>query len=56
MDIKVSDDYAYLNRKEYNEFMKDNDTIFAYQIYLNEMNKINEKIAKKKLLKKKIIL
>ena len=53
MDIKISDDYAYINRKEYNEFMKDNDTIFAYQIYLKEMNKINEKIAKKREIEKK---
>jgi hypothetical protein len=51
--IKVSEDYAYVNRKELHEFMRDNENIFAYQIYLKEMNKINEKIAKKKEVEKK---
>lgn len=51
--IKVSEDYAYINRKELHEFMRDNENIFAYQIYLKEMNKINEKIAKKKEVEKK---
>jgi hypothetical protein len=51
--IKVSEDYAYINRKELHEFMRDNENIFAYQIYLKEMNKVNEKIAKKKEVEKK---
>ena len=55
MDIKVSDVYAYVNRKELSNFMRDNDTIFAYQIYLRDMNKINEWIAKKKVIEKKNI-
>ena len=55
MDIKVSDVYAYVNRKELNNFMRDNDTIFAYQIYLRDMNKINDWIAKKKIIEKKNI-
>ena len=55
MDIKVSDVYAYVNRKEINNFMRDNDTIFAYQIYLRDMNKINEWISKKKEIEKKNI-
>ena len=55
MDIKVSDNYAYINRKELNDFMRDNDTIYAYQIYLREMNTINERIAKKKEMEKKNI-
>ena len=55
MDIKVSDVYAYVNRKEINNFMRDNDTIYAYQIYLRDMNKINERIAKKKEIEKKNI-
>ena len=55
MDLKVSDVYAYINRKELNDFMRDNDTIYAYQIYYKEMNKINEKLAKKKEIEKKTI-
>ena len=51
--IKVSEDYAYINRKELHEFMRDNENIFAYQIYLKEIKKINEKIAKKKEVEKK---
>ena len=51
--IKVSEDYAYVNRKELHEFMKDNENIFAYQLYMKEMNNINEKIAKKKEIEKK---
>ena len=52
MDIKVSDVYAYVNRREINDFMRDNDTIFAYQIYLRDMNKINDRLAKKKVEEK----
>ena len=55
MDIKVSDVYAYVNRREINDFMRDNDTIFAYQIYLRDMNKINDRLAKKKVEEKKTI-
>lgn len=55
MDLKVSDDYAYVNRKELHEFMRDNENIYAYQIYLREMNKINENIGKKKEIEKKNI-
>ena len=51
--VKVSEDYAYINRKELHEFMRDNENILAYQIYLKEMNKINERIAKKKEVEKK---
>ena len=51
--VKVSEDYAYINRKELHEFMRDNENILAYQIYLKEMNKVNEKIAKKKEVEKK---
>ena len=51
--IKVSEDYAYINRKELHEFMRDNENILAYEIYLKEMNKINDKISKKKEVEKK---
>ena len=50
MDIKVSDVYAYVNRKELKNFMRDNDTIFAYKIYLRDINKINDCISKKKII------
>ena len=53
--IKVSEDYAYINRKELHEFMRDNENILAYQIYLKDMNKLNEKFAKKKEIEKKNI-
>lgn len=53
MDIKVSDDYAYVNRKELYELIRDNETISAYQIYLREMKKFNAKLNKKKEMEKK---
>ena len=53
MDIKVSDDYAYVNRKELYELIRDNETISAYQIYLRDMKKFNAKLNKKKEMEKK---
>jgi hypothetical protein len=53
MDMKVSEDYAYLNRKVLQEFMINNENIIAYRIYMKEMHKINEKIEKKKEIEKK---
>ena len=55
MDMKVSNNYAYINRKELNNVMNDNDTIFAYQIYLKEMNNINRRLERKKEIEKKNI-
>ena len=55
MDIKMSNNYAYVNRKELNNVMNDNDTIFAYQIYLKEMNNINRRLVKKKEIEKRNI-
>ena len=53
IDIKVSDEYAYINRKKINESLRDNETIFAYQIYLRDMHKFNKSLAKTKEIEKK---
>ncbi len=55
MDIKVSEDYAYQNRKVLHDFMINNENIIAYRIYMKERDKINETIEKKKEVEKKNI-
>ena len=53
MDIKVSNNYAYINRKELQEAIRDNETILAYQIYLRDMHKINRNLVQIKKTEKK---
>ena len=43
---KISEDYAYRNRKEFQELLKGNEKTHVYNIYLNEINKLNETIVK----------
>ena len=52
IDIKISDNYAYYNRKEYEKFIKNRKKNEEYDLYLEDINKINEKIEKKKTKKK----
>ena len=53
VDIKVSNNYAYINRKELQDAIRDNETILAYQIYLRDMHKINRKLVQNKKTEKK---
>ena len=50
MDKKISAVFAYVNRKEFEEILKNNEKIDAYDLYLKEMNKINEKLSKNKVV------
>ena len=55
MDIKVSNGYAYRNRKNFIEEMKENGHLLAYQLFSREMELINEQIMKQKNVEKKNI-
>ena len=41
---KISDDYAYKNRKEFQELLKENEKTHIYNLYLDEMNKFIERM------------
>ena len=51
INLKISDDYVFQNKKLYNEFMKQID-IEAYEIYLKELNEINKEKKKNKDIEK----
>jgi hypothetical protein len=53
IDMKLSDKYAYINRKQMNEFIREHENILAYQIYLRDMNKFNKIQKKTKEIEKK---
>lgn len=55
IDIKISEVYAYSNRKEYNKVIKDKESNKAYDIYLRDINIINQKIGEKKIIEKQSI-
>jgi hypothetical protein len=44
MDIKLSDEYAYMIRNELQDTFGLNGTVLAYQLYSRDMAKIKEKI------------
>ena len=48
IDAKISDNYVYFNRKEYQEIVKDKRKEEEYDLYLEDINKINEKLEIKK--------
>lgn len=52
IDAKISDNYAYSNRKEYAEYVKDKRKEEEFDLYLEDINKINEKLEKKKVREK----
>ena len=52
IDTKISDNYVYFNRKEYSEIVKDKKKEEEYDLYLEDINKINEKLEKKKIKEK----
>ena len=55
LNEKISDFYAYQNRKEFQEILKNNENTQAYNIYLDEMNRINEKMGKRSVIERKRI-
>ena len=46
IDIKLSDEYAYMIRNELQETFGVNGTVLAYQLYSKDMTKLKEKISK----------
>ena len=55
MDIKLSDEYAYMIRNELQNTFGVNGSVLAYQLYSKDMAKIKEKIEKNLLNEKKNI-
>ena len=52
IDAKISDNYVYFNRKEYAEMIKEKRNDEEYDLYLEDIDKINEKLEKKKIKEK----
>lgn len=52
IDTKISDNYVYFNRKEYAEQAKEKREEEEYDLYLDDINKINEELEKKKVREK----
>ena len=55
MNVKISPFYAYQNRKEFKGILKNSENIQAYNLYLNEMNRINERMEKRRNVQRKKI-
>lgn len=55
MNEKISDFYAYQNRKEFKEILRNSESTHAYNLYLDEMNRINEKMDRRRLVERKRI-
>lgn len=52
---KISDFYAFKNRKEFQGILRSNENTHAYKLYLDEMNKINHKMIKRRKIERKRI-
>ena len=55
MNEKISNSLAYKNRKELREILKINANARSYILHLNEMNKINEKLERRRIIEWKTI-
>ena len=55
MNAKISYFYAYNNRKEFYELLKNNENAHAYILYLDEINKINERLDRHRKIERKRI-
>ena len=44
LNVKISDNYVYFNRKEYSELVNDKRKDEEYDLYYEDINKVNEKI------------
>ena len=55
MNEKISDDYAYKNRKEFQELLKGNEKTHIYNLYLDEMNKFIEKMSRYRTIERRKI-
>jgi len=52
IDCKISDNYVYFNRRKYSELVKNRKKDEEYYLYLEDLNKINEKLEMKKVKEK----
>lgn len=52
---KISDFYAFKNRREFKEVLKGGENTHAYNIYMDEMDKINEKMERHRSIERKKI-
>ena len=55
MNEKISDFYAYKNRKEFQGILRNSENTQAYNLYLDEMNRINEKMGRRRVVQRKKI-
>ena len=55
MNAKISYFYAYNNRKEFHGLLKNNENAHAYLLYLDEINKINERLGRHRKIERKRI-
>ena len=52
---KISFFYAYKNRKEFQGILKNSENVQGYNLYLNEMNRINQKMELRRFFERKKI-
>ena len=50
--MKISDNYAYFNRKEYSELINDQRKEEEYDLYYEDLNKMNENILENRVKEK----
>ena len=53
--LKISYYFAYKNRKEFKEVLRNSESTQAYNIYLDEMNKINERMGRRRIIERRRI-
>ena len=56
IDCKISDNYVYFNRRKYSELVKNKKKDEEYYLYLEDLNKINEKLEMKKVKEKEKLI
>ena len=56
IDCKISDNYVYFNRRKYSELVKNRKKDEEYYLYLEDLNKINEKLEMKKVKEKEKLI
>ena len=52
INMKISDNYAYFNRKEYSELINDQRKEEEYDLYYEDLNKMNENILENRVKEK----
>ena len=52
LNIKISDNYVYFNRKEYSELASEQRNEKEFELYYEDINKINEEIRQKRIKEK----